>query len=315
MCVGPLSCPLGKPVVQRDPFRCPVKYSQAKGKRYTDALGRSLFAVILAQKNQKNITSCLHNLRPDIGFVRTYSVECDVSGNTCGSMIGVSEEARAIYLGFGDTLVSEMVNGLGAQLGAWEKFEGQKAGVVSYFHNAFYKSFVDSGMKDDALELVKKYRGFRVWITGYSLGGSLASMTSLYLAKKKLVDPNTIRLVTFGEPRTGNVAFAKEIEEHIQFRYRVVKKNDFIASIPRSADPAASLLTATMYERQPLFYRYLVHYDNKMKKGDTFKICELSDDFGCRNTNFAYDLDDHRTYFHIDSDKFVEEGCPRDHLF
>ncbi|VDK52183.1 unnamed protein product, partial [Cylicostephanus goldi] len=123
-----------------------------------------------------------------------------------------------------------------------------------------------------------------------------------------------IRLVTFGEPRTGNVAFAKEIEEHIQFRYRVVKKNDFIASVPRSADPAASLLTATMYERQPLFYRYLVHYDNKMKKGDTFKICELSDDFGCRNTNFAYDLDDHRTYFHIDSDKFIEEGCPRDHF-
>ncbi|VDM79949.1 unnamed protein product [Strongylus vulgaris] len=140
LCVGPFSCPLGKPVVQRDPFRCPVK---AKGKRYTDALGRSLFALILAQKNS-NVTSCLHNLRPDIGFIRTYSVECDASGNSCGGMLAVSEEGRAIYLSYGNTvsrkqLVSELVNGLGAQLGAWEKFESKKAGVVSYFHKAFYK--------------------------------------------------------------------------------------------------------------------------------------------------------------------------------
>lgn len=38
-----------------------------------------------------------------------------------------------------------------------------------------------------------------------------------------------IRLVTWGEPRTGNVAFAKEIEQLIQFRYRVVKKNDAVS--------------------------------------------------------------------------------------
>lgn len=37
-----------------------------------------------------------------------------------------------------------------------------------------------------------------------------------------------VRLVTFGEPRTGNVAFAKEMEKHVPFRYRVVKKNDAV---------------------------------------------------------------------------------------
>ncbi|EYC39624.1 hypothetical protein Y032_0649g1128 [Ancylostoma ceylanicum] len=207
-----------------------------------------------------------------------------------------------------------MVNGLGAQLGAWEKFESTKAGVISYFHKAFYKTFIDSGMKDDALALLKQHPGFRVWITGYSLGGSLASMASLYLAKKKLVERNQVRLVTFGEPRTGNVAYAKEIEENIQFRYRVVKRNDFITSIPRSVDPTTSLVTATLFERQPLFYRYLVHYNNDMEKGDDFSVCELSDDFGCRNTNLAYDLSDHQNYFDLDADQFVGDGCPRDQL-
>ncbi|KAK6763564.1 hypothetical protein RB195_024041 [Necator americanus] len=56
-----------------------------------------------------------------------------------------------------------MLNGLGAQLGAWEKFEDPKAGVISYFHKAFYKTFIDSGMKDFAVEVIKKYPGFRVW--------------------------------------------------------------------------------------------------------------------------------------------------------
>ncbi|VDO85244.1 unnamed protein product [Haemonchus placei] len=32
-----------------------------------------------------------------------------------------------------------MVSGLGAQLGAWEKFVVPGAGVISYFHTAFHK--------------------------------------------------------------------------------------------------------------------------------------------------------------------------------
>ncbi|KAK6763562.1 hypothetical protein RB195_024040 [Necator americanus] len=77
------------------------QYSPTKGKRYTDALGRSLYAILLAQKST-NVTKCIKGLRPDISFLRTYSVECDSSGNSCSGMIAVSEEGRAIYLSFRD---------------------------------------------------------------------------------------------------------------------------------------------------------------------------------------------------------------------
>ncbi|KAE9413416.1 hypothetical protein Angca_000765, partial [Angiostrongylus cantonensis] len=86
-------------------------------------------------------------------------------------------------------------------------------------------------------------------------------------------------------------------------------------SIPRSADPTTSLVTATNFERQPLFYRYLVHYDNNMAKGSNFKICALSDDFGCRNTMLAMDPVDHMSYFNIDHTNFSIQRCPRDVLF
>ncbi|ETN78103.1 hypothetical protein NECAME_10581 [Necator americanus] len=52
-----------------------------------------------------------------------------------------------------------------------------------------------------------------------------------------------------------------------------------------------------------------------MEKNGTFSVCGLSDDFGCRNTDLSYDLTDHLTYFHIDIDQFIEDGCPRDRLF
>lgn len=314
-CGGPISCPVGKPVVQRDPFRCPTRQSNEPGKRYSDALGRSLFAVSVSVRDS-NVTECLGNVRPDISHVKTYEVECDGAGNKCKGLIAVSEDAKALYVAykgssFDKQLLAEFLHGLAAQLGAWEKFESKEAGVITYFHSAFYKLFIDSGMKDDLLDLQKKYPTYRVWATGHSLGGSLASMTALYLVKTGSVDRKRIRLVTFGEPRTGNVAYAKELEQFVDFRYRVIKKNDAVTNLPASADPNTPLITASMYQRQPLFYRYLVHYDNQMNFGQGFKICGMSDDHGCRNLALAADFSDHVSYFGLNQDDFVRQRCPR----
>ncbi|CAL2045413.1 unnamed protein product [Caenorhabditis brenneri] len=314
-CGGPISCPLGKPVIQKDSFKCPTPYKPTAGKRYTDALGRSLFAISTAVRDS-NVTECLRNVRPDITFSRSYEVECDGSGNLCKGIIAKSEEAKALYVAYkgstaGKQVFAEMLHGLTAQLGAWEKFESQDAGVINYFHTAFYKLFIDNGMEDDLIDLMKKHKNYRIWLTGHSLGGSLASMTALHLVKKKSVDKNRIRLITFGEPRTGNIGYAKEIEENIPFRYRVIKRGDPVPNMPAPLNPA--MLTAAQYNRQAMHYRYLVHYDNNMAKGDGFNVCSVADDLGCRNTAIT-NLADHTSYFQIDQDDFVRNHCPRHEL-
>ncbi|CAI4229361.1 unnamed protein product [Auanema sp. JU1783] len=317
-CGGPLSCPLGKAAVQRDPFRCPQKFSTSKGKRYTDDLGRSVFAVAISVKAD-NASECLSNVRPDINYVKQYNVECDGAGNSCGGIIAASDEAKALYVAykgsnFDKQILAEFIHGLAAQLGAWEKFESKDAGVITYFYGAFTKLFIDSGMYDDLMELKKKHPNYRVWLTGHSLGGSLASMTALYLIKHGSFESSKVRLLTFGEPRTGNTAYAREVEKYVPFRYRVVHRNDAISNLPGSADPNTPLMTSSMFDRQPLFYRHLVHYDNKMERGDKFKICELSDDHGCRNLAMAADFQDHFTYFGINHNDFVRDGCIRRQL-
>ncbi|GMT31858.1 hypothetical protein PFISCL1PPCAC_23155, partial [Pristionchus fissidentatus] len=327
-CGGPFSCPLGKAVVQRDPFKCPHRHSDAKGRRYTDRLGRSVFAIALAARDG-NATECLANSRPDVTLIKQYSVECDKAGNNCGAILAVSQEAKAIYIAYKGSsfdkqqilspyfliyqLFAEFIHGLAAQLGAWEKFVDD-AGVITYFHNAFQKVFVESELQEDLIALRKKHPAYRLWLTGHSLGGSLASMTALYAARNKLIDQSKIRLITFGEPRTGNVAYAKAIETEIDFRYRVVKRNDLVSNIPNSVDPNAILLTPAMFDRQPLFYRYLVHYDNLMLKTDGFKVCQLSDDHGCRNLAGAVDINDHVSYFNVNHDEYNKLRCPRSML-
>uniref|UniRef100_A0A915Q688 Uncharacterized protein n=1 Tax=Setaria digitata TaxID=48799 RepID=A0A915Q688_9BILA len=64
-CGEPFSITAGSSVVLREPFTCPQPVPTAKGRRYTDKLGRSLFSLTLAVRNS-DPTECLANSRPDI---------------------------------------------------------------------------------------------------------------------------------------------------------------------------------------------------------------------------------------------------------
>lgn len=53
-------------------------------------------------------------------------------------------------------------------------------------------------------------------------------MTALYLVNETIFPSEKVKLVTFGEPRTGNYKFAKAIEKNLSFRYRVINRNDMV---------------------------------------------------------------------------------------
>lgn len=317
-CGGPISCPTSSPTAQRDPFKCPTKASTLKGRRYTDKLGRSLYALTLAVK-EKDPVKCLTNSRPDVKLFKYFEVECDASHNTCAGMLAVSEEAKALYVIYRGTsvdkqLFQEFIHGIAAQFGAWEKFVNG-SGVMTYFYTGFQRLFMDSGMRTSLLKLKEAHPGYRIWVTGHSLGGSLASMTALYLVNQTIFPADRVKLVTFGEPRTGNLNYAKAIETNIPFRYRVINRNDMVTNVPASVDPDNLLLTVASAERQPYFYRYAVHYKSGMESRDaSFEICENPEDHHCRPLGLAVDVNDHTSYFGVKSDDYLKAGCPRDQL-
>uniref|UniRef100_A0A0R3S123 Lipase_3 domain-containing protein n=1 Tax=Elaeophora elaphi TaxID=1147741 RepID=A0A0R3S123_9BILA len=311
-CGEPLAIVAGSSVVVREPFMCPRSAPTAEKHRYTDTLGRTLYALTLAVRNS-DPTECLANSLPDVQLIKRYEVECDQSRNLCAAMLAVSKRDKNIYVVYKSSnmdkqLITEFIHIVAAQLGVWEKFEGG-GGVATYFHAAFERLFKGSGMKDDLIKLKKVYPGYEVWCTGHSLGASMSSMTALYLVKKKIFPAKLVRLVTFGEPRTGNVAFAQAVEENVKVRYRVVHRGDPLTNMPATINPIGLLISSTVAERQPYFYRYLIFYDNDMNEGSTFSVCTLSEDYACRNLALANNALDHTNYFAVNGDTYLSKGC------
>ncbi len=71
----------------------------------------------------------------------------------------------------------------------------------------------------------------RLWITGHSLGGALATLAA---AAFKITEGREVTAVyTFGQPRVGNEAFAQEFNDALKARFlRVVNDQDLIARLP-----------------------------------------------------------------------------------
>ncbi len=81
-------------------------------------------------------------------------------------------------------------------------------------------------------------RGDRIWITGHSLGGGLATLMAARLlrARDEGLDLELAGLYTFGSPRVGNKAFAARFRDAIAkagvHAVRVRNADDVVTSIP-----------------------------------------------------------------------------------
>lgn len=72
------------------------------------------------------------------------------------------------------------------------------------------------------------------YITGYSLGGALATLAAADLAANHAKLKDQVRLYTYASPRVGNPAFATFYEKLVPNSYRVVNLTDTVVMVPPS---------------------------------------------------------------------------------
>lgn len=77
---------------------------------------------------------------------------------------------------------------------------------------------------------------WRVYLTGHSLGGALATLAAFDAAATEFASGSVegLTLYTFGSPRVGNGAFAAAFDRAVPDAWRVTNANDVIARIPRA---------------------------------------------------------------------------------
>ncbi|EAS02832.1 lipase family protein (macronuclear) [Tetrahymena thermophila SB210] len=78
--------------------------------------------------------------------------------------------------------------------------------------------------------LANKYQDAQVFVTGHSLGGALATLSVLEIAK--IVDPSKIVFMNFGSPRVGNQQFVEYFDSVITNGIRVVNFKDIVPHLP-----------------------------------------------------------------------------------
>jgi len=96
-------------------------------------------------------------------------------------------------------------------------------------HSGFHKEYLR--YRDQVLKKVQEHPNKRIHVSGHSLGGALASLTSLDIVAQTGRD---VTLVTFGAPRVGNAAYQKLSDHLIPATYRVVINGDPIPRVPGS---------------------------------------------------------------------------------
>lgn len=75
----------------------------------------------------------------------------------------------------------------------------------------------------------------QLWITGHSLGGALAALASTSLEYQGF---SVAGLYTFGQPRVGDWAFTRQVNDHMGDRmFRYVNNNDIVPLIPPQFNP------------------------------------------------------------------------------
>ncbi|KAE8391118.1 putative feruloyl esterase A [Aspergillus alliaceus] len=104
-------------------------------------------------------------------------------------------------------------------------------------HGGYYVGWIS--VKDQVEYLIQQqasqYPSYSLAITGHSLGASMAAISAAQLSATY----NNVTVYTFGEPRTGNQAYASYIDETFQATnpdttkfYRVTHTNDGIPNVP-----------------------------------------------------------------------------------
>ena len=105
------------------------------------------------------------------------------------------------------------------------------------FHAGFLQAFqtVEAPLRAELLSAARNSHG-RVFFTGHSLGGALATVASYHLApdltSQRGFDPNDIVMYSFGAPRSTSTSLAPAFETRVPHSFAVASIDDIVTHVP-----------------------------------------------------------------------------------
>jgi hypothetical protein len=265
---------------------------------YNEKLARSKLYPMAAAAYSNRPEACVKDIfGQDYDYFGQFTVLCDETKvDTCSAFIVASHFDQSIILSFRGSQNHDEVTEEEKETLTHLPLPfigGGKANA--YFMNAF-EALKNGGMGDAFLKAKNRYSNYTVWITGHSLGAALASITAGSLSKLGYISSEKILLITFGQPRVGNIDYANAMDSLVSESYRIVHANDLIPHLPPKG------LLGYFHHKSEVWY------NNDMSVGSSYIICEENEGAKCSNSGHDFNWGDHGIYFNKGTD-FASNGC------
>ncbi|EYC39101.1 hypothetical protein Y032_0675g1419 [Ancylostoma ceylanicum] len=267
---------------------------------YDENFARNKMLPLAAAAYSSNPQQCLSTLYKNAQMKRLTSVICDITLiDKCSGFTAVNHDDKAIIISFRGTDRNIQLIMEGDETLLKNNTKWAAGGVVSLYFNDAFKRVWMSGIKDDLATLQSQNPGYELWITGHSLGGAMASLTASYISFNKLFPANKIKLVTFGQPRTGDKTYAAAVEKQVPYSFRVTHSHDMVPHLP--------------LENQEGYYHHKTeaYYNKGMAAGAHYYVCyDMGESTFCSDGNLIdTSIKDHLHYFEKDVSEYGDKGC------
>ncbi|CAD5227423.1 unnamed protein product [Bursaphelenchus xylophilus] len=270
------------------------------GHEFLDAFARNKMFPLAAAAYSDDPQLCLTNSFQDAKMVGIVFAKCQNSNfsTLCSGYVAVSPADKAVIVSFRGTnnflqLVTEVGN-----VAFFNRHRAPTNGMVAqYFYDVFEQLWY-GGIEKLVNKAITSNPEFDVWLTGHSLGGAVASITATKVMVDYKLPTARVKLITFGQPRTGDNVFSKTFPDIVPTSYRVNHKHDVVPHVP---------------PRGYVGYNHHfteVWYPSKMTDGAKFKICEGEESPKCSNSVLLpVSVLDHITYYNEFVPVFGIRGC------
>ncbi|KAJ6313607.1 hypothetical protein OIU77_014988 [Salix suchowensis] len=117
----------------------------------------------------------------------------------------------------------------------WKQLDIDYPGMAdAMVHHGFYSAYHNTTIRPgvlNAVESARKYYGdLNIMVTGHSMGGAMAAFCGLDLVVN--TEAKNVQVMTFGQPRVGNAAFASYYSQLVPNTIRVTNEHDIVPHLP-----------------------------------------------------------------------------------
>ncbi|CAD6192421.1 unnamed protein product [Caenorhabditis auriculariae] len=174
--------------------------------------------------------SCLNKLKANIEILRELEIPTRFENRDIGILIAVNHDRRHIVVAFRSTndIVQFMTQYLTFALGMMD--ESPFGGKMNSYYARAYQDILNYGFDDYLKEDMRKYLGYSIFVTGHSLGGTLANIFALHIAMK--LGRNDVTVYSWSSPRSGDETFTQLYHQYVPIAFRIVRDGDFVADLP-----------------------------------------------------------------------------------